>query len=65
MPVTNTSIPCIISNNPGGYSDNAKQCLEFPNAKITYNKKKRAIFTFLEFMYIVLKSAIMFYFINH
>ena len=32
--MTNTFIPCIILNSPGGCSDNAKQCVDYFNAKI-------------------------------
>lgn len=34
MLMTNTFIPCIVSNNPGSYCDKAKKYLDQPNAKI-------------------------------
>lgn len=47
MHVTNTFILCVIWNNPEGCSNNTKQCLDYPHAKISSNIKKYIFDTYV------------------
>lgn len=51
--MTKTFIPCVISNNPEGCSNNTKQCLGYLNAEMFSNIKKYIFVTYVHSSIIV------------